>query len=278
MTILEAWEWYKKDKEILKYSPYTLKAYSLQAQLLAREFNNCNIDEITYEALKEYLYKQRHLKPASLGHRIRFIRSFFRWAVDEGYLNKNPAAKLREPKMDQRIPKFLNEEEVETLRAACTSPLEHAIVEFMYTTGCRVGEIVKVNKNDIDWDNCSVIVDGKGGKQREVCFSTQCKIWLKKYLNSRRDNDPALFATERKPHRMSVAEMRYILKRIARKAELPTNVYPHRLRHAYATHLLNNGAPMEAIQQLLGHSKSESTALYAHLSGQRRREIYRRYF
>jgi len=250
----------------------------LQCELLARELGSCEISDITYQQLKEYLYKQEHLKPSSLAHRVRFIRSFFRWAVDEGYISSNPAAKIKEPKEDQRIPKFLTEEEVETLRAACVKPLERAIVEFMYTTGCRIGEIIKLNREDIDWDNGSVIVDGKGGVQREVYFNTSCRIWLKKYLELRKDQDPALFVTERKPHRMSIAEMRYILKRVAKRAGLSANVYPHRLRHSYATHLLNNGAPMEAIQQLLGHAKHESTALYAQLSGQRRKEIYKRYF
>ena len=106
----------------------------------------------------------------------------------------------------------------------------------------------------------------------------QTIFWLKKYLKSRKDSDDALFVTERSPHRMSIAQMRYVLKRAAKKAGLEDSVYPHRLRHSYATHMLNNGAPMEAIQQLLGHQKHESTQIYAHLSSQRKKEIYKRYF
>jgi integrase/recombinase XerD len=119
---------------------------------------------------------------------------------------------------------------------------------------------------------------GKGDKEREVYFSIKAAIWLRKYFNVRKDTDMALFVTERKPHRMSIAEIRYVIKRVARRSELDANVYPHKLRHSYATHLLNNGAPMEGIQTLLGHTNLSTTMLYASLSGPRRKEIYRKFF
>ncbi len=192
MNTLDSFEQYKRDKENLNYSNYTLKGYTIQARLLAREFNNCDISDITYNQLKDYIHKQRdRLKPASIGHRIRFIHSFvFRWAVDEDYIRSNPAARIREPKLGRVIPKFLTEEDVETLRAFCNTPREHAIVEFMYSTGCRIGEIVQVNILDIDWSNNSLVVCGKGSVEREVYFNTRCRIWLKKYLESRRDEEP----------------------------------------------------------------------------------------
>lgn len=246
--------------------------------MLANSLGDPDVKDVTYEQLKEYLYQQTHLKPSSLGHRVRFIRSFFRWATDEGFVDRNPAAKLREPKLGTRVPKFLTEEEIETLREGCKSPLEHAIIEFLYTTGCRIGELVRANRTDIDWQNGSLVVLGKGDKEREVYFNTKCRIWLKKYLESRNDEDAALIVTVRAPHRMSISQVRFIVKRVANRANIETNVYPHRLRHSYACHLLNNGAPMEAIQTLMGHEKPETTALYAQLSGERRHELYRRYF
>lgn len=278
MKFTEAWILYEMDKRLLNYSKHTLKAYKLQLKLLSTYLNDSEIGTVAYEQLKFYLAKQSHLKPASIGHRVRFIQSFFRWAIDEGYISKNPAAKLREPKLGSRVPKFLTEEDMETLREACSTPREHAVIEFMYTTGCRIGEIVTLDKSGINWQNNSVIVTGKGDKEREVYFNTKCRIWLKKYLETRTDNESALFATERAPHRISIAQMRYIVKKVADRAGIDVNVYPHRLRHSFATHLLNNGAPMEAIQQLLGHQKAETTQLYAQLSGERRREIYKRYF
>jgi len=282
MTIIEAWKLYERDKKYEKYSPHTLKSYKLQATLLARELGDCETGDVSYQQLKEYLYKQDHLKSSSISHRVRFIKSFFRWSVDEGHNRINPAARLKEPKLEQRVPKFLTEEDVETLRANCEAPREHAIIEFMYTTGCRIGEIVQVDVSDIDWDNNSLIVHGKGSKEREVYFNTKCRIWLKKYLETRADNESALFVTKRKydgkPNRLSISQMRDILKEVAKRAGIDANVYPHAMRHSYATHLLNNGAPMEAIRQLLGHQKQESTEIYAHLSGQRRKEIYKRFF
>lgn len=202
MLLSEAWQLYAEDKWMLGYSKHTMKAYKVQSNLLIRGIGDQSIEDITYPLLKQYLANQSHLKPASLGHRIRFIKSLFKWAQDEGYITANPAAKLREPKTGTRIPKALTEEDIELLREACITPREHALVEFLYTTGCRVGEL----------------------------------------------------------------------------AGIEGSVYPHKLRHSYACHLLNNGAPMELIQSLLGHEKMETTRLYTTLSGPRRRELYQRYF
>lgn len=179
MTLTELWSVYEADKRILGFSPHTLKAYGLQVKMLVREVGDLEIEEISLNLLKEYLAKQStRLKPNSLGHRIRFIRSLFRFAFEEGYVAKNPALKIREPKMDKRIPKFLIEEDVIHLKISCSSHREHALLEFLYCTGCRVGEVHKLNLDDINWENCSsAIVNGKGSKQREVYFTTECKVW-----------------------------------------------------------------------------------------------------
>jgi len=279
MLLTEAWQLYAADKTIEGFSPATLNGYRIQHNLLVRHFGDIDIGEITLADLKNYLIVTGgHLKPASLGARIRFIRAFYRWATDEGHCPSNPARKLKEPKQGNRVPKALSEEDTVALQEGCQSILEHALVEFMYTTGCRIGEVHRLNRNAMDWENRSCIVLGKGNKEREVYFSIKAAIWLKKYLASRKDTDMALFVTERAPHRMSIAQIRYVIKRVARQSEVEANVYPHKLRHSYATHLLNNGAPMEGIQTLLGHQKLETTMLYAQLSGPRRKEIYSRYF
>lgn len=278
MLISQAWEAYAADKRLLGYSPHTMRAYKLQSTLLIRHLGDIDIKDTAFAQLKGYLVAQNHLKPASIGHRIRFLKSLFKWAQDEGVMTTNPAAKLREPKTAKRLPKDLQEEDVELLREACKSPLERALVEFFYSTGCRIGEVAGLNRNAINWENRSVIVFGKGSKERETYFTIKAAIWLKKYLKERKDTDMALFVTERAPHRMSIAEVRYIIKRVAKRAEIEANVYPHRLRHTFATSLLNNGAPLELIQSYLGHAKLETTRIYAQLSGQRRRELYQRYF
>ncbi|OAB43277.1 tyrosine-type recombinase/integrase [Paenibacillus glacialis] len=280
MYLSELWKLYEVDKRIQGFSPYTLKAYSLQLKMLVGELGDLKIEEITLLELKEYLARQSgRLKPSSLGHRIRFVRSLFRFAYEEGYLTKNPSLKLREPKMDKRIPKFLIEEDVIHLKISCLSHRERALLEFLYSSGCRVGEVQKINIEDLNWENCSAIVNGKGSKQREVYFTTECKVWLKKYLKCREDSCKALFVTETHPtRRMSIPTIRWALKRIANRGEIEANVYPHRFRHTYACQLLDNGAPLEFIQGMLGHEKASTTQIYAQLRGERRRELYRRFF
>ncbi|TFB24068.1 integrase [Filobacillus milosensis] len=279
MLLSEVAKSYEADKRIEGYSLSTLNAYQLQTKLLVKYLGDINVKDITTELLKQYLSDSgKDLKPSSLSHRIRFIRSLFRWTHETGIINSNPASKIKEPKVGKRIPKFLTEKEIEHLRDACLSPMEKALFEFMFSTGCRIGEIVSLDRNAINWGSYSAIVRGKGDKEREVYFNTRCDIWLNNYLNTRSDNDPAIFVTERSPHRMSIAQMRYIIKRISERAGINKTIYPHQLRHSYATHLLNNGAPIDVIQSLLGHEKSETTRIYAQLSGELRKAFYKKYF
>ncbi|PAE38944.1 tyrosine-type recombinase/integrase, partial [Bacillus sp. 7884-1] len=154
MLLAKAWELYESDKRIEGFSPQTLKAYRLQSKLLIQHFNDVEIGSLTTDQLKRYLAKSsEHLKPSSLAHRIRFIKSIFRWSHEEGHIPKNPAAKIKEPKQGKRIPKFLTDREIEHLREACFTPLEKALFEFMFSTGCRIGEIVSLDKNLINWSN-----------------------------------------------------------------------------------------------------------------------------
>lgn len=162
MLLSEAWKNYQQDKKIEGYSTLTLKTYSFQYNLLLRFFGDIDMNGFSTEKLKEYLlHTGKHLKPSSLGHRIRFVKSLFRWSHEEGYIPKNPAAKLKEPKLGKRIPKFLSELEIEHLREACQTTMENALFEFMYSTGCRIGEVVKIDRHDIDFRTNSVIVQGK---------------------------------------------------------------------------------------------------------------------
>ncbi|PEC23643.1 tyrosine-type recombinase/integrase [Bacillus cereus] len=280
MLLSEAWEQYQLDKKIEGYSPLTLKTSCFQYNLLLRYFGGINMSEFTTEKLKGYLIEAgEHLKPSSLGHRVRCIKSLFRWTHDEGFILKNPAAKLKEPKLGKRIPKSLSELEIEHLREACHNSMENALFEFLYSTGCCIGEVVKLNRDDINFSTNSVIVHGKGDKEREVYFNTRCTIWLKRYLDERNDEEPCLFITERRPkRRMSIDNLRFIIKRISNRAGIKKSIHPHQLRHSYAIHMINNGAPLEVIQSLLGHEKSETTRIYAQLSGKLRHDFYIKYF
>jgi integrase/recombinase XerD len=279
MILSEAWHLYKADKQIQGYSSQTLKAYKVQSILLINNLGDILLEDITRESIKWYLGEvASKLKASSLCHRIRFIKSLFKWAQEEKYITFNPAQAIKEPKLESKIPKFLTEEEIELLREACITTFEKALFEFMYSTGCRIGEIMNLDKSAINFSEQSVVVYGKGKKEREVYFNTRSSIWLKRYLEERKDNEEALFVTLRAPHRMGVAQMRYVIKQISLRAKISKCIHPHQLRHSYATTLNNNGAPLEVIQNLMGHEKSETTRIYAYLSGQLRRELYKKYF
>jgi len=197
LLLSEAAKSYEADKRIEGFSPQTLRAYELQMKLLINYFSNIQIKEITTNGLKQYLADSSvQLKPSSLAHRIRFIKSIFRWSHEEGIISSNPARKIKEPKVGKRIPKFLTEREIEHLRDACYSSMEKALFESMFSTGCRIGEIVNLDRGG----SSSAIVRGKGEKEREVYFNVRCDIWLKNYLKEREDSDPAIFVTERSPH------------------------------------------------------------------------------
>jgi integrase/recombinase XerD len=280
MKLSEAWPLYEADKRLAGFSQNTFDSYSLQLKLLIREIGDLDVTEVDEKTLKLYLAKEsEHLLKSTVGIRIRFIRAFFKWMHGEGFIPISPARKLKEPKQGMRIPKAMNEETIEYLREACTSLRDRAMFEFFYSTGCRIGETVTLNRNSVDYENCSAIVRGKGDKEREVYFNIACKIALRRYVKNRTDTNIALFVTERNPQkRAEISALRLSLKRIAQRAGVEESVYPHKLRHTYAMHLLNNGASMEFIQSMLGHSKIETTYLYAQLSGARRRELYKKYF
>lgn len=282
MKLSEAWAAYAADKHF-EFSQSTMGGYKIQIKnLLIRWLGDRLVDEITMVDLKQYLVAQKHLKVSSLAHRVRVLKSFFGWVRDEGYITVNPARKLKEPKQPKLIPKAIGEDDLEMIRESCTVPRERALIEFLYSTGCRIGEVYGLDHADIHWDTRSIIVYGKGSKEREVYFTRKAAIWLKRYVDERKDDNPALFVSERKyngqPRRLSISQLRAVVKGVARRAKIKSRVSPHRMRHSYATHLLENGAPIEIIQSLMGHQKIETTKIYAQLSGPRRREMYQRYF
>lgn len=287
ILISEARDEYLRQRQIEGLSQHTLKAYRLQLEILIRDLGDVPIGVVNTETLREHLGRQSHLKPSSLAHKARAIRVFFKWAYEEDLIPKNIAIKLKEPKLPKRIPKHLTIDELEVLRDACETPLEHALVEVLFATGCRVGELHRINISDVDFQRRSIFVIGKAGKEREVYFGAKASIWLRRYLESRQDNDPALIVTERRQRRddgdvrhrrMSIAQIEYRLRKVSQRAGLGNRVTPHILRHTLATTLLNQGASLVAVQSLLGHDKPETTQLYTTLSGDSRRRAYDKYF
>lgn len=280
MLLSEASDLYLRTKEQEGFSSYTINAYRIQQSLLIRDIGDIEIKDVTLQQLRDHIRKEAaHLKTSSVAHKTRAIKSMFAWLLYEEHTEKNPALKLREPKLDQRIPKALTVEEMELLRDSCETTLEHALIEFFFATGARVGEVFRINRADINFERHSVVVDGKGRKQREVYFGARAAIWLKRYLKSRSDDDPALFVTINKPyHRMAICQMQRRFKVVAARCGLDGKVHPHVLRHTFATMVLNNGGALHTVQDLLGHDKPETTMLYTSVSGEARRQAYDRYF
>ena len=207
------------------YSDKTLYSYKLHLKCLMSDVGDeATIEEIKLEHLRTHLTGLTHLQTSSLANKVRALKAFFKWLYEEEILERNPALKLREPRLPARIPKALTVEEIELLRDACESLLEHALVEFFFATGCRVSEIYQLDRIDLDWTRRSVVVLGKGSKEREVYFGAKAALWLKRYLDSRSDSSLALFVTKRRRaqydgtlqhQQLSTSQIQRIFKKVA---------------------------------------------------------------
>ena len=209
----------------------------------------------------------KNMKPSSTNEQIFILKSLFGWLFTEEYIPKNPTTKLKQTKVPLRLREALNTDEVEILRQKCKNIRERALLEFTYSSGCRLAEIVGINKGDIDWNNKTLKVIGKGNKERVVCFNTKAKYLLKEYILSRTDTNCALFVTSKGEHtRLGGRSIEREIGIIAGRANLGKSIYPHLLRHSIATHLLAAGMALHNVQALLGHSDPKTTQIYAETS------------
>lgn len=263
------------------YSPCTLRAYRLQLGLLLQAIGDVQVASITLDHLRGYIAgpKSANRKASTIAHRVRMIRSFFYWCVEEELLLRSPALKLKEPKLPARLPKAMPFEDLELIRDACQTTREHALIEFRFATGCRSGEVSGIHRQDVDWERHSVQVLGKGFKEREVYFGARAALWLRRYLRNRVDECPYLFATERGPVRqLQRHQIWWLVKSVADRVGLRDRVWQHAFRHTLGTVLLNQGAPLVAVQSILGHDKPKTTQIHARLSGANRQQAYAKYF
>lgn len=280
MLLSEAVTLWTKQRQMEGYSPATLTSYRMQMGLLVRRIGDMPVADVTLHHLRDYAgMRSEKVKAATVAHGVRMIRSFFTWCVEEELLARSPAYKLREPKLPERIPKALAFDDLELVRDACVTAREHALVEFLFASGCRAAEVSGIKRSDVDWNRRSVIVLGKGNKQREVYFGARSGLWLRRYLDSRKDDCPYLFTSGKGfKHKLSPHQIWWAVKRVAARAGMRDRVWPHVFRHTLGTMLLNQGAPLAAVQSILGHQKPETTQIYAHLSGASRQQAYQRYF
>lgn len=249
-------------KKLEGLSSLTLKSYALELRLFAEHVQKAT-SEITTADLRIYLGECGHLKTSSLSKRLSVLKSMFGWLASEEIIPMDPTKRIKPPRKEQRVPKALSIEELEMIREACVTPRERALIEVLYATGGRLSEIQKMNREDIDYQSMSVLVIGKGNKERPVYFSFKALYHLKKYLMRRTDDEPALIVTERKPYRrLSARGIQREVGIIADRSEVKKNVHPHIFRHTFATLMLNNGAELVAVQGLLGHVDPATTLIY----------------
>ncbi len=246
----------------------TIKNYKLILQRFCNIIHK-DIEQVTAMDIRMYLALRSKdgLKNSSLASTIAALKSFFSWLENEDYLTKSPMRKIKNTKVEKRLRKALTREELEMLREATRTLREKALVEFFYSTGCRLDEAYKLNITDIDWTNGKTLVIGKGNKERPVFLNARCQLHLKKYLQSRKDHCEALFVGERSPHgRLGRRAIEKVFSELGLIAGIAKRVYPHLLRHTTATNMLQGGATLSEVQSYLGHDSPATTQVYTQVS------------
>lgn len=255
----------------------TLDGYDRDLRIFAHHVKKRTVD-VTAADIRVYLAQFKDNKMSTIGKKLSVLKSFFSWLTGEEIIQRDPTAKIKQPKTEKLMAKALSIEELEMLREVCKTDRERAFLEVLYATGARLSEIHAININDVSKQNMSFTVIGKGSKEREVYLSFKAMYHLNKYLKTRSDDCEALFVTERKPYRrLSKRSIQVEIKKIAERARLGDKVSPHVLRHTFATLTLNNGAELVAVQELLGHESPDTTLRYARITEERKREQHRRY-
>lgn len=259
-------------------SPNSLRYYRC---VLQKFFTNIgkHVKDIVADDVRIYLSRLRMdgCQNSTLNNERRVLSSFYGWAFDEELIEKNPMKRVEGIKQKKVQRKPLTEDEMELLREAAKNERDRAMIEFLYSTGCRISEMTAVDRNEIDWETREVIVTGKGNKQRIVYLSPRCISALRSYLKLRKDKDPALFISEKhvekdqgtgkwqwveNPHRLDKSSIECIIRKAGLRAGID-NVHPHRIRRTCATLALRRGMPIEQVSKMLGHESIETTTIYA---------------
>jgi len=255
----------------------TLESYTLELRIFTEHIHKAT-NEIATADIRIYLSEFGHLKTSSISKKLSVLKSMFSWLANEKVITCDPTKQIKPPKKEKRSPKALTIEELEMIREACVTPRERALIEVYYATGARLTEVQQLNRQDIDYQAMSVLVIGKGDKERTVYFSFKAMYHLQKYLKKRSDTVDALFVTVRRPYRrLSAKGIQREVKMIPKRSEVKKNVHPHVFRHTFATLMLNNGADLVAVQGLLGHVDPATTLIYSVLSDEKRKQSHKQY-
>ncbi len=221
---------------------------------------------ITTDDLRNYLNTYQDESGASkvtVDNIRRILSSFFSWLEEENYIVKSPVRRIHKVKVGKTVKETYTDEALEQMRDHCSNSRDLALIDLLASTGMRVGELVRLNREDIDYQNRECIVTGKGNKQRKVYFDARTKIHLKKYIDSRADTNEALFVSLLAPfNRLQISGVEIRLRRLGRELNIP-KVHPHKFRRTLATMAIDKGMPIEQVQHLLGHQSLDTTLQYA---------------
>ena len=264
-------------------SKHTLINYSVDLKSLSEFLKEEPIEKVDYVSLRRYLahVKELSLSKVSIARKIASIRSFFKFLFREGIIKNNPASSLSTPKRDKHLPKFLDEKEIVLLLESPDKEGEaglrdRAILETLYSTGIRVSELVGLNMDHIDQIGGIIKVYGKGKKERIVPIGERALQAIRDYLKARRPvakETKALFFNKN-GGRLSDRSIRRIINKYIIKASIQQKISPHTLRHSFATHMLDHGADLRSVQELLGHANLSTTQIYTHITTERLKSAY----
>lgn len=225
-----------------------------------------DVTTISTDALRCYLdryQQQSHASKVTIDNIRRILSSFFSWLEDEDYIVKSPVRRIHKVKTCKTVKETYSDEALEIMRDNTECARDLALIDLLASTGMRVGELVRLNRTDIDFDGRECVVLGKGNKQRRVYFDARTKIHLQNYLDSRSDDNEALFVSLQKPfERLQISGVEIRLRGLGRKLNI-SRVHPHKFRRTLATMAIDKGMPIEQVQQLLGHQSIDTTLQYA---------------
>ena len=224
------------------------------------------VRKITTEDMRTYLseyQKKNNCSKVTIDNVRRNISSFFSWLEEENHILKSPMKRIHKIKTNQQVKEIITDEDIERLRDKCSCKRDLAMVDLLYSTGIRVGELVNLDIADIDFDARECVVFGKGGKERKVYFDAKAKLHLQAYLEGRNDENPALFVTLDAPHdRLKISGVEIRIRELGRSVNL-TKIHPHKFRRTMATRAIDKGMPIEQVQKILGHLQIDTTMQYA---------------
>lgn len=266
-------------KRIEGCSEKSLKYYKATIEAMLDELQK-DVKHIITDDIRGYLTEYQEKKKTSkvtIDNIRRILSSFFAWLEDEDYILKSPVRRIHRVKTETNIKETYSDEALELMRDNCTEIRDLAMIDMLASTGMRVGEMVLLNRNDIDFNERECIVFGKGNKERVVYFDARTKIHLQNYFNSRTDNNPALFVSLKAPHeRLKIGGIETRLREFGKQLGLH-KVHPHKFRRTLATMAIDKGMPIEQLQQLLGHRKIDTTLQYAMVKQSNVKIAHRKY-